>query len=190
MRTFLSIPTAAWARPPLSHLWRLQAHANGYFAPPRMALVQATTQFGRLEHRRGPLALLLTVAFHNDSAQRILLRSLATKYNGTWYHPIHFLGDRVHLLYGQGQHELPLPRAQSLITAPYIPAAAGAERHALFRLPDPWDRRPTHLRVMAKATFVHRRARSLVLDPHEPGLTADACPWLHTRGSSCCPGLW
>jgi hypothetical protein len=133
-----------------------------------MALVQATTQFGWLEHRRGPLALLLTAVFYNDSAQRILFRSLTIKYAGTWYHPIHFLGDRIHLWYNQGQHDLPLPRAQSLIAAPYIPAAAAAERHALFRLPDPWDRWPTHLRVTAKATFVHRRARSLVVTLTNP----------------------
>jgi hypothetical protein len=168
MRMFTPIPSPAWARLPLRHLWKLQGHAGAYFAPPRMALVQATTQFGRLEYRHGPLALLVTVAFHNDSEDHILLRSLAIKYGGTWYQPIHFLGERVHLWYDQGHHDLPLPRAQSLIGAPYIPAAAAAERFALFRLPDSWDRWPTHLRVTAKATFVHRRARSLVVTLTNP----------------------
>ena len=51
------------------------------------------------------------------------------------------------------QHDLPLPRTQSLLTAPYIPASAVAERFALFRLPERWDRWPTHLQVTAKATF-------------------------------------
>jgi hypothetical protein len=133
-----------------------------------MTLVQATTQFGRLEHRSGPLALLLTVAFRNESAQPILLRSLAVKYGGTWYQPIHFLGDRVHLLYNQGQHDLQLPRTQSIIAAPYIPAAAVAERFALFRLPESWDRWPTYVQVTAKATFVRRRSRSLVVTLTNP----------------------
>jgi hypothetical protein len=168
MRMFTSIPSPVWPRLPLSHLWKLQGHVGAYFAPPRMALVQATTQFGRLEHRYGPLALLVTVAFQNTSAQHILLRSLAVKYGGTWYHPIHFLGDSVHLWYDHGRHDIPLPRAQSLIAAPYIPATAAAERFALFRLPDSWERWPTHLRVTAKATFVHRRARSLVVSLTNP----------------------
>jgi hypothetical protein len=163
MRTFPPIPSPAWAREPLNRVWKLPERTAAYFAPPHMTLVPATTQFGRLEHRGGPLALLLTIAFHNNSTQRVLLRSLAIKYAGSWYHPIHFLGDRVHLWYNHGQHNLPLPRAQSLIAAPYIPAAAAAERYALFRLPDSWDRWPTQLRVTAKATFVHRRARSLVV---------------------------
>jgi len=168
MRTFTPIFSPAWARQSLSHFWKLQGHAGAYFASPRMALVHASTQFGRLEHRSGPLALLLTMAFYNNSPERILLRSLAIKYAGTWYQPIHFLGDRVHLLYDQGQHDLPLPRSQSLIAAPYIPAAAAAERFALFRLPDSWDRWLTHLRVTAKATFVHRRSRSLVVTLTNP----------------------
>jgi hypothetical protein len=168
MRTFTPIPSPAWARQPLSRVWKLGEHTAAYFAPPRMALVQATTQFGRLEHCHGPLALLMTVTFQNDSAQHILLRSLAIKYAGTWYQPIHFLGDRVHLWYNQGQHNLPLPRTQSLIAAPYIPAAAAVERFALFRLPESWDRWPTHLRVIAKATFVHRRSRSLAVSLTNP----------------------
>ena len=168
MRTFTPIPSPAWARQPFSRVWKLREHTAAYFAPPHMSLVQATTQFGRLEHRSGPLALLLTIAFHNTSPQRILFRSLVIKYAGTWYHPIHFLGDRIHLWYNQGQHDLPLPRTQSLIAAPYIPAAAVAERFALFRLPESWDRWPTHLRVTVKATFVHRRARSLVVSLTNP----------------------
>jgi hypothetical protein len=168
MRTFMLINSASWARQPLSHLWKLRGHTGAYFVPPRMALVQATTRFGRLEHRNGPLALLLTVTFHNDSEQRILLRSLAIKYSGTWHQPIHFLGERVHLWYGQGQHDIQLPHPQSLIAAPYVPAAAVAERFALFRLPESWDRWPTHLRVTAKATFVHRRSRSFIVTLTNP----------------------
>jgi hypothetical protein len=168
MRTLLSLSSVAWARPPLSHLWKLQEHAGAYFAPPRMTLVRATTQFGRLEYRHGPLALLLTVAFQNTRAEPILLRSLAIKSGGTWYHPIHFLGDRVHLWYEQGQHDLHLPRTQSLIAAPYIPPTAVVERFALFRLPEVWERWPIHLRVTAKATFVRRRSKSLVVTLTNP----------------------
>jgi hypothetical protein len=152
MRTFTPLDSPAWARQSLGHLWTLHGHASAYFASPRMALVQATTRFGRL-----------TMVFYNDSTQRILIRSLAVKYAGTWYQPIYFLGDRIHLWYHQGHHDLPLPRSQSLIAAPYIPADAATERFALFRLPDSWDRWPTHLRVTAKATFVHRRSRSVVV---------------------------
>jgi hypothetical protein len=79
-----------------------------------------------------------------------------------------FLGDRVHLWYAHGRHDLALPRAQSLIAAPYVPAAA-VERGALFRLPKSWDRWPTHLRVTTKATFVHRRARRLTMTLTNPG---------------------
>jgi hypothetical protein len=142
-----------------------RAHRRVFCA---MVLVQASTQFGRLEHCHGPLALLMTVTFQNDRAQPILLRSLTIKYAGTWYHPIHFLGDRVHLWYHHGQHHLPLPRTQSLIAAPYIPAAAAAERYALFRLPESWDRWPTQLRVTVKAAFVHRRSRSLAVTLTNP----------------------
>jgi hypothetical protein len=168
MRPLIGIPSPAWARASLSRVWRLRERTAAYVTPPRMALVQASTQFGRLEHRHGPLALLVTVTFQNDSAQPIWLRSLAMKYAGTWYHPIHFLGDRVHLWYAHGHHDLPLPRAQSLIAAPYIPAAAAVERGALFRLPESWDRWPTHLRVTAKATFVHRRSRRLAVTLTNP----------------------
>ena len=168
MGTLTPIPSPAWACQPLSRVWKVREHTAAYFAPPRMALVQASTQFGRLEHCHGPLALLMTVTFQNDRAQLILLRSLTIKYAGTWYHPIHFLGDRVHLWYHHGQHHLPLPRTQSLIAAPYIPAAAAAERYALFRLPESWDRWPTQLRVTAKATFVHRRSRSLAVTLTNP----------------------
>jgi hypothetical protein len=168
MRTFAPIQSLSWVRQPLSHLWKLQEHAGVYFAPPHMALVQSTTQFGRLEYRSGPLALLLTVMFHNESKQRILLRSLTIKYGGSWYQPIHFLGDRIHLLYHQGQHDIQLTRAQSIIAAPYTPPAAAAERFALFRLPESWDRWPTHLQVVAKATFVGRRSRSLVVTLTNP----------------------
>jgi hypothetical protein len=111
---------------------------------------------------------VVTMAFHHNSIQRILLRSLAIKHVGTWYQPIYFLGDRVHLWYNQGYHDLPLPRSRSLIAAPYIPADASTEQFALFRLPDSWDRWPTHLRVTAKATFVHRRSGSLVLTLSNP----------------------
>jgi hypothetical protein len=168
MRTFTPLDSPAWARRSLGHLWTFQGHASAYFVSPRMALVRDKTQFGRLEHRCGPLALLLTMVFHNDSPQRILLRSLAVKYAGTWYQPIYFLGDRIHLWYHEGQHDLPLPRSQSIIAAPYIPADAATERFALFRLPDSWDRWPTELRVIAKATFVHRRSRSLVVSLTNP----------------------
>ena len=168
MRTSLSSPSVTWARQPLSHLWTLQGYASAYWTPPRMMVVRGMTQFGRLEYRHGPLALLLTVAFQNDSAQQILLRSLAIKYGGTWYHPIHFLGDRVHLLYDQGQHEIPLPGTQSLIAAPYVPALAVAERFALFCLPESWDQWPMNLRVTAKASFVHRRSRRLVVTLTNP----------------------
>jgi hypothetical protein len=168
MRPLSDIRSPAWARAPLSQVLRLGEHTAAYVAPPRMALVQAGTQFGRLEHRQGPLALLVTVMFQNDRAQHIWLRSLDVKYGGTWYHPIQFLGDRVHLWYAHGRHDLALPRTQSLIAAPYIPAAAAVERGALFRLPESWDRWPTHLRVTAKATFIHRRARRLVVTLTNP----------------------
>jgi hypothetical protein len=168
MRPLSGIGSPTWARAPLSQVWRLHEHTTAYVAPPRMALVQAGTQFGRLEHRHGPLALLVTVVFQNHCAQHIWLRSLAVKYGGNWYHPIHFLGDRVHLWYARGHHDLALPRAQSLIAAPYIPAAAVVERGALFRLPESWERWPTHLRVTAKATFVHRRARRLAVTLTNP----------------------
>jgi hypothetical protein len=68
----------------------------------------------------------------------------------------------------QHQHDLPLPRTQSLLTAPYIPASAVAERFALFRLSERWDRWHMHLRVTAKATFVRRRARHLVVTLTQP----------------------
>jgi hypothetical protein len=168
MRRCTPILSPILARQPLRHVWKLREHIVAYFGGPRMELVQAMTQFGRLEHRHGPLSLLVTVAFQNDSAQHILLRTLAIKYAGSWYHPIHFLGDRVHLWYAQGQHDLPLPRAQNLIVAPYIPAAAAAERFALFRLAESWDRWPAHLQVTAKATFVHQRSRSLVVTLTNP----------------------
>ena len=168
MRPLIGIPSPAWARASLSHVWRLRERTAAYVAPPRMALVQARTQFGRLEHCHGPLALLVTVAFQNDSTQHIWLRSMAVKYGGTWYHPIQFLGDRVHLWYANGRHNLSLPRDQSLIAAPYIPAASAAERCALFRLPEAWDRWPTHLRVTAKANFVHRRSRRLAVTLTNP----------------------
>jgi hypothetical protein len=168
MRTFRSISSAGWARQPISHLWKLQEHAGAYLTPPRMALVWANTHFGRLEYRHGPLALLLTVMFQNTSAQPIWLRSLAIKSHGTWYQPIPFLGERVHLWHEQGQHDLHLPRTQNIIAAPYIPPAAVVERCALFRLPDVWDRWPTPLRVTAKATFVRRRSTSLVVTLTNP----------------------
>jgi hypothetical protein len=133
MRPLTEIGSPAWAHAPLSQVWKLPEHTAAYVAPPRMALVQAATQFGRLEHRHGPLALLVTVTFHNDGAHHIRLRSLAMKYGGAWYHPIQFLGDRVHLWYAHGHHDLALPRTQNLIAAPYIPAAAAVERGALFR---------------------------------------------------------
>jgi hypothetical protein len=169
MRTCPPLAPGSWAHPPIGTLRKLRGLAGDYFAPPRMELVRASTQFGRLEYRRGPLALLLTVAFHNESAQQILLQALAIKYSGTWYQPIPFLGERVHLLYPQGQHGLPLPRTHNVIAAPYIPAAAVTERFALFRLPELWDQWPTHLQVTAKATFVRRRSRSLVVTLTNPG---------------------
>jgi hypothetical protein len=168
MRAFRLIDSASWARQPFNHVWKLREHTGAYFVPPRMALVQAATQFGRLEHRSGPLALLLTVAFHNGSEQRIPLRSLEVKYSGTWYQPIHFPADRVRLLYDQGRHDIQLLCAQSIIAAPFIPGASVAERFALFRLPELWDRWPTHLRVIAKASFVRRRSRSLVVTLTNP----------------------
>ena len=169
MRSLTGISSPTWARASLNQVWKLREHTAAFVAPPRMALVQAATQFGRLEHRHGPLALLVTVTFHNDGAQHVWLRSLAVKYGGTWHHPMPFLGDRVHLWYAHGRHDLALPRAQSLIAAPYVPAAAAVERGALFRLPESWDRWPTHLRVTAKATFVHRRARRLAVILTNPG---------------------
>jgi hypothetical protein len=168
MSTFAPKNAVSWARQPLGNLYKLRGLAGAYFAHPRMELVRAMTQFGRLEHRHGPLALLLTVVFHNEGEERILLRSLSIKYSGTWYQPIHFLGDQVHLLYHQGQHHIELPRTPNIIAAPYIPATGVAERFALFRLPEPWDRWPTHLQVTAKATFVHRRSRSLVVTLTNP----------------------
>jgi hypothetical protein len=168
MRPFTLINSVSSRCSPLSHLWKLPGQTSAYWVPPRMTLVPTTTRFGRLEHRSGPLALLLTVAFHNESEQRVLLRSLAIKYSGSWYQPIHFLGDRVHLLYDEGLHDIPLPQPQSIIAAPYVPAAAVVERFALFRLPESWDRWPTHLRITAKAIFVHRRSRSLVVTLENP----------------------
>ena len=143
-----------------------RAHRRLCFATPHGA--RPGQDSVRPEHRHGPLALLVTVAFQNDSAQHIWLRSLAVKYGGTWYHPIQFLGDRVDLWYAHGRHNLSLPRDQSLIAAPYIPAAAAAERCALYRLPESWDRWPTHLRVTAKANFVHRRSRRLAVTLTNP----------------------
>jgi hypothetical protein len=168
MRTLRSIPSTAWVRSPLGYLWKLQEHAGAYFAAPCMTLVRPTTQFGRLEYRHGPLALLLTVAFQNTSAQLIGLRSLAIKFGGTWFQPIPFPGERVHLWYEQGQHDLPVPRTQNIIAVPYIPPAAVVERFALFRLPEVWDRWPTHLRVTAKATFMCRWSTSLVVTLTNP----------------------
>jgi hypothetical protein len=133
-----------------------------------MTLVAASTPFGRLEHAQGPLAWLLTVSFRHESARPRWLHSLAIHEAGTWYQPMAFLGDRVHLLSPQQPHDLPLPRTQSLITAPYIPASTVAERVALCRLPERWDRWPTYLQVTAKATFVHRRARRLVVTLTNP----------------------
>jgi hypothetical protein len=163
MRASISMAPGSWTRQPLGTLWKMRRLAGDYFAPPHMELVRASTQFGRLEHRSGPLALLLTVLFHNESEQAILLESLAIKYGGTWYQPIHFLGDEIHLLYHHGQHDIQSPRAQSIIAAPYIPASAVAERFGLFRLPELWEQWPTSLQVLAKATFVRRRSRSLVV---------------------------
>lgn len=153
----------SWTCQPLRTLWQMGELAADYVAPPRMTLVPAATQFGRLEYEHGPLALLLTVSFHNESARPIWLHSLAIKEAGTWYQPMAFPGERVHLLSRQQQHDLPLPQTQSLITAPYIPASAVAERFVLFRLPERGDRWPTRLQVTAKATFVRRRARRLVV---------------------------
>jgi len=163
MRESTPRTSGSWTRQPLGTLWKMGELAGDYLAPPQMTLVPASTQFGRLEHAHGPLALLLTVSFRNESARHIWLHSMAIKDAGTWYQPMPFLGDRVHLLSPQHQHDLPLPRTQSLLTAPYIPASAVAERFALFRLPERWDRWPTHLQVTAKATFVRRRARRLVV---------------------------
>jgi hypothetical protein len=163
MRTSPPMTPGLWTRPPLSTLWKMGELASDYVAPPRITLVPASTQFGRLEHAHGPLALLLTVSFRNESARDIWLHSLAIKEAGAWYQPMPFLGDRVHLLSPQHQHDLPLPRTQSLLTAPYIPASAVAKRFALFRLPERRDHWPTHLQVTAKATFVRRRARRLVV---------------------------
>jgi hypothetical protein len=145
MRTSPPMTPGLWTRPPLSTLWKMGELASDYVAPPRMTLVPASTQFGRLEHAHGPLALLLTVSFRNESARDIWLHSLAIKEAGAWYQPMPFLGDRVHLLSPQHQHDLPLPRTQSLLTAPYIPASAVAKRFALFRLPERRDHWPTHL---------------------------------------------
>src|SRR5215216_1079307 len=163
MRTSPPMTPGLWTRPPLRTLWKMGELASDYVAPPRMTLVPASTQFGRLEHAHGPLALLLTVSFRNESARDIWLHSLAIKEAGAWYQPMPFLGDRVHLLSPQHQHDLPLPRTHSLLTAPYLPASAVAKRFAPFRLPERWDHWPTHLQVTAKATFVRRRARRLVV---------------------------
>jgi hypothetical protein len=168
MSTFAPKNAVSWARQPLGNLHKLRGLAGAYFAHPRMELVPTMTRFGRLEHRSGPLALLLTVAFHNEGEEQILLRSLSIKYSGSWYHPIHFPGDEIHLLYHQGEHHIELPRSRSIIAAPYIPATAVAERFALFRLPEPWERWPTRLQVTARATFVHRRSRSLVVTLTNP----------------------
>jgi hypothetical protein len=168
MRASMPMTPGSWTCQPLSTLWKIGGLAGDYLAPPEMTLVPASTQFGRLEHDYGPLALLLTVSFRNESARHIWLHSLAINDAGTWYQPMPFLGDRVHLLSPQHQHDLPLPRTQNLITAPYIPASAVAERFALFRLPERWDRWPTHLQVTAKATFVRRRARRLVVTLTNP----------------------
>jgi hypothetical protein len=168
MRASTPMTPGSWIRQPLSTLWKMGRLAGDYLAPPQMTLVPASTQFGRLEHDYGPLALLLTVSFRNESARPIWLHSLAIHDAGTWYQPMPFLGDRVHLISPQHQHDLPLPRTQSLITAPYIPASAVAERFALFRLPERWDRWPAHLQVTAKATFVRRRARRLVVTLTQP----------------------
>jgi hypothetical protein len=163
MRTLTPRTPGSGTHQPLRMLWRMRGLAGEYWAPPRMTLVPDSTQFGRLEHDHGPLALLLTVSFRNESARHIWLHSLAIKDAGTWVQPMPFLGHRVHLLCPQHQHDLPLPRTQSLLSAPYVPASAVAERFALFRLPERRDRRPTSLQVTAKATCVRRRARRLVV---------------------------
>jgi hypothetical protein len=80
MRLLTGISSPTWARASLHQVWKLREHTAAFVAPPRMGLVQAATQFGRLEHRHGLLALLVTVTFHNDGAQHIWLRSLAVKY--------------------------------------------------------------------------------------------------------------
>lgn len=168
MRASMPRTSGSWTRQPLRTLWKMGGRAADYWAPPQMALVPASTQFGRLEYAHGPLVLLLTVSFHNENARPLWLHSLAIKDAGTWVQPMPCLGDRVHLLSPQQQHDVPLPPTQSLLTAPYIPASAVAERFALFHLPERWDRWPTHLRVTAKATFVHRRARRLVVTLTQP----------------------
>ena len=98
MRASMPRTSGSWTRQPVGTLWKMGSLAGDYWAPPQMTLVPASTQFGRLEHDYGPLALLLTVSFRNESARHIWLHSLAIHDAGTWYQPMPFLGDRVHLL--------------------------------------------------------------------------------------------
>jgi hypothetical protein len=98
MRASMPRTSGSWTRQPVGTLWKMGSLAGDYWAPPQMTLVPASTQFGRLEHDYGPLALLLTVSFRNESARHIWLHSVAIHDAGTWYQPMPFLGDRVHLL--------------------------------------------------------------------------------------------
>src|SRR6266850_6573208 len=77
----------SWTRQPLGTLWKMAGLAGDYWAPPQRTLVPASTQFGRLEYAHGPLALLLTVSFRNESARHIWLQSLAIHDAGTGTSP-------------------------------------------------------------------------------------------------------
>ena len=72
MRASTPRTSGSWTRQPLETLWKMGGLAGDYWAPPQMTLVPASTQFGRLEHAHGPLALLLTVSFRNESARHYL----------------------------------------------------------------------------------------------------------------------
>ena len=121
MRASMPRTLGSWTRQPLGTLWKMGELAGDYLAPPQMTLVPASTHFGRLEHAHGPLALLLVVSFRNESARHIWLHSLAIYDAGTWYQPMPFLGDRVHLLSPQHQHDLSLPRTHS--SPPRLPTS-------------------------------------------------------------------
>ncbi len=98
MRASMPRTSGSWTGQPVGTLGKMGSLAGDYWAPPQMTLVPASTQFGRLEHDYGPLAVLLTVSFRNESARHIWLHSVAIHDAGTWYQPMPFLGDRVHLL--------------------------------------------------------------------------------------------
>ena len=163
-------PLAAltWIRTPFGRLPQLGARLVDYWRPPSMALVQAHTHVGRLDHPHGPLALFLTVAFVNPSPQPIRVRSLAVYYGGTWYQPLRYPADHVDLVGHDHRFSLAYPAHQAIRSAAELPPACAVERVALYRLPESWEQWPLQLKVSVKATFSGCRPTTLsaLLTPH------------------------